>query len=116
MPVVSEFPFLIVEDNPKKLTESKDNNSLKEGIQMSTTGKLFLAGLAAWIVGRASKLKIRGTQNEVAAITSALKSSRRFQDELKKPGATVQSVMNALNIKNLRGREFERVLGIPWPL
>ena len=105
-----KLPFLI--------TESSENigNFLQEGIELSTTGKLFLAGLSAWIVGRAAKLRIRGTEEEVKAIAGALLSSRKFQDELSKPGASVKDVINSLNIKNLKGREFEKALGIPWPL
>jgi len=119
MPISSEFPFLMVEDRKESLEESKKdkkNNLIEEGIQLSTTGKIFLGGLAAWMVGKASNLRVRGTQQEVTAIANALRSSRRFQDELKKPGATVKSVMNLLNLSRLKGREFERVLGIPWPL
>lgn len=116
MPVYKDLPFLIVEEVEEPLRESIHANPLNEGLGLSTTGKLFLAGLAAWIVGRASKLRVRGTKKEITAIAGALRSSRRFQDELKKPGASVQSVMQKLNIKRLKGRAFERVLGVPWPL
>lgn len=116
MPIYKDLPFLIVEEVDEPLRESIQANSLTEGIGLTTTGKLFLAGLAAWIVGRASKLRVRGTKNEITAIAGALRSSRRFQDELKKSGATVQSVMQRLNIKSLKGKAFERVLGVPWPL
>lgn len=116
MPIYEEFPFLEVEiiEGEDSLNESK---LVQEGkLKMSVTGKLFLAGLSAWIVGRASRLRIRGTKREIKAIAGALRSSKRFQDELKRPGATVGSVMEKLKVKNLRGKEFERVLGVPWPL
>lgn len=112
-----DLPFLIIEEVDEPLRESiREKGSLTEGIKLTTTGKLFLAGLSAWIVGRASRLRVRGTKNEIVAIADALRSSRRFQEELKKPGATVQSVMQLLNIKNLKGKAFEQVLGVPWPL
>jgi hypothetical protein len=114
MPIYSDLPFLIVEEVEEPLNESV--KPLKEGIGLSTTGKLFLAGLAAWIVGRSSKLKIRGTKSEIRAVAEALRSSRRFQEELKKPGASVKSVMAKLNVKNIKGKQFQRVLGVPWPL
>jgi hypothetical protein len=43
-------------------------------------------------------------------------ASRRFQDELNRHGATVESVMQKLNLKHASAREFERILGVPWPL
>ncbi len=101
------MPFLIVEET---------NHSMVSELRVSTLGKIFLAGLAASIVGRASGLKIRGNPNQIKAIANALRSSRRFQDELRRSGATVDSVMQKLNLKNARGREFERILGVKWPI
>ncbi|MEK6932442.1 MAG: hypothetical protein AABW56_01455 [Nanoarchaeota archaeon] len=83
--------------------------------KLSTTGKLFLAGLAAWIVARPTRLKIRGTPEEVKALSEALSSSKVFQDELRKPGATVDSVIEKLGLMHARGKKFESILGIPWP-
>jgi len=84
--------------------------------KLSTIGKLFLAGSAAWILGRASHLRIKGTPAEIDALANALKASKVFRDELKKPGATVDSVMDKLGLKHARGKEFERITKIPWPL
>lgn len=93
---------------------------LNEGIfgdyTISTVGKIFLAGVAAWLVGRASRLKVRGTPDEVEVLKNALMASKKFQEELRRPGATVQSVMDRLQLKNISAQEFERKLGIPFPL
>lgn len=43
-------------------------------------------------------------------------ASKKFQDELRKPGASMQSVIDKLNIKNASARDFERILGVRWPL
>ena len=83
---------------------------------LSLTGKLMLASLGAWLVGKLSNVKIRGSKDEIEIIASALLSSKKFQDELKKPGASVQSVIDKLRVKNMSASEFEKVLGIPWPL
>lgn len=72
--------------------------------------------MGAWFVGHATRTKLRGTSEEINAVAAALLSSRKFQDELNRPGATVESVMEKLNIKNMSAREFERVFGTPWPL
>jgi len=85
-------------------------------LRLNLLGKVLFAAIAAAIVGRTTNLKIRGTQEEIEAVASAMMASRRFQDELNRPGATVESVMQQLGLKHASAREFERILGVPWPL
>lgn len=83
--------------------------------KLSPTGKLFIAGIAAWLIGQKTRLKIRGTKEEIDALTNALIASRQFQHELKRPGATADSVLVKLGLKNASVREFEELTGIPFP-
>jgi hypothetical protein len=85
-------------------------------LKLNLLGKIFFASVAAWLVGKAVNLKIRGTPDEVQAVSNAMMASRRFQDELGRSGATVESVMQKLGLKHASAREFERILGVPWPL
>lgn len=85
-------------------------------LKLNLLGKIFFVTAAAWLVGRAVNMKIRGTPDEVQAVANAMMASRRFQDELNRPGATIESVMQKLNLKHASAREFERILGVPWPL
>lgn len=85
-------------------------------LHVNLLGKLFFATVGAWLVGKTTNVLLRGTQTEVQAVTNAMLASRRFQDELKRPGATIQSVMDKLNLKHASAQEFERTLGVPWPL
>lgn len=84
--------------------------------RLSTTGKLFIAGVAAWLIGQKTRLKIRGSKAEVEKLAAALVASRKFQNELKRPGATAQSVIQKLGLKNATVKDFERMTGIPWPM
>jgi len=96
-----------------------DNGSLLLGVAestLSTTGKLFFAGLAGWVLGESAGLKIRASSEQADALTSALLESRRFMEELDKPGATVESVIERLRLKNASAVEFERITGVRWPL
>lgn len=93
--------------------EKKEN--LNE-LRMNLLGKVFFATLGAWLVGKFVNTKLRGSASEIEAIGNALASSKRFQDELNRPGATVDSVVQKLGIKHMSASEFERVLGVPWPL
>jgi hypothetical protein len=83
---------------------------------MNIVGKLFLASVAAWLVGKVVNTKLRGSPREIQAVADAMLASKRFQDELHRTGATVDSVMNKLNLKHASAAEFERILGVKFPL
>jgi hypothetical protein len=85
-------------------------------LHVGLLGKIFFATVGAWLVGKATNTKLRGTQTEVQTVANAMLASKKFQDELRKPGASVQSVMDKLNLKHATAVEFERILGVPWPL
>jgi hypothetical protein len=98
---------------------SKDSNKksvLTEDLYFNTTGKIFLASLGAWMVGKYVNTKLKGNRNEVSAVADALLSSRRFQDELNRPGASVESVVEKLRVKEMSASTFERVFGVKWPM
>jgi hypothetical protein len=98
------------------MKSTSDAENLFEGGYLNLTGKILLASLGAWLVGKVVNTKLRGNQDEITAVSNALMASRRFQEELRKPGASVQSVIEKLRIKQMSASEFERVLGVPWPL
>jgi hypothetical protein len=83
---------------------------------MNTMGKLFFATLGAWVAGKIVNTKIRGSEEQIQAVKNALLASKRFQAELNKPGATIDSVIHKMNIKDMSAKEFERVFGVKWPL
>jgi hypothetical protein len=85
-------------------------------LQLNMVAKLFFAAVAGWLVGRAVNTKVRGTPAEIDAVAKAMLASKRFQDEMQKPGASVEGVMQQLSMKHASTREFENLLGIPWPL
>lgn len=85
-------------------------------LKLNLLGKIFFAAVGAWLVGKAVNLKIRGTPQEVQAVANAMMASRTFQNELSRSGATVETVMQKLGLKHASAREFERILGVPWPL
>lgn len=89
---------------------------VNETLRISTVGKLFLAGLAGYVLGRRTNLRVKGTAEELEAVKNALLASRRFREEMMKPGATVDGVIEKLQLKKATAADFERILGIPWPL
>lgn len=92
------------------------DDTLVTELHVNVMGKIFWATLAAALVGKIVSTKIRGSRSQIDAVTNALISSRAFQDELSRPGATVDSVIEKLHIKQMSARDFRSKFGIDWPL
>lgn len=97
---------------------SQSDHNLKpiNELKLNLLGKVFFVAVAGWLVGKATNLKLRGSHEEIQAVANAMMASRTFQDELSRSGASVDSVMDRLGLKHASAKEFERILGIPWPL
>jgi len=97
-------------------------------LKMSWAGKLFFASLAAYLgTGfyqgyKAAKnaprlpIKIRGSKQQIKAVMDAITSSRAFQAEISRSGATIESVIQKLKLKDLNKQQFEKITGKRWPL
>ena len=101
---------------PEPIMPSVDEGFFSDNFGVSVTGKVFLAAVAASLLGKISNVRVRGTQEQIDALKDALMASREFQDELERPGATVQQVMDKLQLKNISAEEFERRFGVPFPI
>lgn len=109
---------------PIKATEKKSETpdteeDLLEGL--SWAGKLFFAGAAAYILGKGMQkmklpIKVRGRPDQMRAVIDAIASSKRFQQELNRPGATIDSVIDKLQLRNLTKSKFQQITGKPWPI
>jgi len=124
------------------MTKEKNEEILKE-YKLSWAGKLFFAGVAAKLAGHTLKkmaakmrgelkeqeepetdedfadmfpFKLQGTSEEIQAVVDVIKASKEYQEEIYKECATVESVMQKLNIQNLAKQAFEQATGKPWPL
>jgi hypothetical protein len=91
--------------------------------ELSWVGKMFFAGLAGAIggtfaqaVGIKLPFKLRGSQSQIKAITDAVMATKEFQQEIARSGATVESVIRKLNLKNISRERFEQFTGHSWPL
>lgn len=113
----------IITEAPIKPKGQEQLNELK----MSWAGKLFFAGIAAWLGGTAYKgvksgkapklpIKIRGSKEQIKAVMDAITSSKAFQDEINKPGATIEGVIQKLKLKDVNRQNFERITGKKWPI
>lgn len=98
-----------------ELGEENTSSSLLEE-EFSFTGKILLGLMGAAFLQGFTGANVRGTPRQINAIVDVMMTSKRFQDELRRPGATVDSVIDKLGLKNASASHFERVLGIKWPL
>lgn len=102
-----------METSPPTLTEAP----LVSYFKLSTVGKLFFASvLSGILLGKKSPFKLRATPVQVKAMTNAILASKAFQEEMKAPGATVESVITKLNLRHLTAADFERLTNRPFPL
>lgn len=84
---------------------------------LSPVGKLFFASLLAWIAhDTVMNWKVRGDPGKLEALARAIVASKRFQEEINKPGATVDSVISKLNIKNMTASQFHNLTGYTLPI
>ena len=88
-----------------------------EQVELTPIGKLVFTGVIGWITAN-SKLNwnIKGDEKNVAALTKAVIASKAFHDEISRPGATVESVIEKMNEKAFAAKEFEETTGRRWPL
>lgn len=100
--------------------KQKSKKPINERVDsLSTTGKIFFAAMAAYLAGKNSSgafLKVRGTPEELRAISDALAASKALQDEINNPSATIDSVINKLNAKNNASEAFLKLTNKIWPL
>ena len=82
--------------------------NILEAIVEATVGSL--------LIGRSTSVRLRGSKVELDALARAVNSCTRFQEELARPGVTVESAMRLLDEKREAIREFERVVHVRWPL
>jgi hypothetical protein len=89
---------------------------MKRRIFESTHEAALFTALGSVLVDNNAKINIRGSHREMSALTSALESTQRFQQELYSPSATVESVMKAYESRTAAARSFESLFGVRWPL
>jgi len=85
-------------------------------LHLNLTGKLLLASIGSWLVGKAVNTSIRGTVDEVESVKKAMIATKILHEELRRPGASVESIVSKMKDKNSAAQDFENLFGIPWPL
>ena len=112
-----------------------DKKQLNE-VRLSFSGKLFFAAVAAKLAAYGLRklagsmeeqtesqdeaaswpFKLTGTPEQLAAVVDVIKSSKEFQEALNEEGATVETVIQKLNDRNVSKQEFQEKTGKIWPL
>lgn len=74
----------------------------------------YLTYKASEIHGRASRNLVRGEKAK-QKIAAALRKSPIIQ-QMTEQGFSNKEIMDQLGLRTARGKDFEQVTGIPWPL
>jgi hypothetical protein len=61
-------------------------------------------------------IKLRGKPEQIRAVTDAITASKEYQREIKKPGASVESVIQKLNLRNMSKERFRELTGKNFPI
>lgn len=82
-------------------------------------GKLFLGGMTLKVADVAlQQAKMRKDLEKPGAteiLAQALESSVVWKDEISKPGATPENVVEKLGLLNTTIDGFEKITGVSWP-
>lgn len=78
--------------------------------------KIFLASLSPALRGAPLGAKVVGTPEQVSAITEVVVASRDLLNVSEREDATVSSVVEAIERRNLAADRFFDVVGFRWPM
>lgn len=107
-------------------------------IRLSWSGKLLMAAIATRLAAYGMRklagsmeeqtepqeeeaqanfpFKLQGTPEQLTAVMNVVQASKEFQEEMVRPGATVESTIQKLNARNIAKTEFKENTGYDWPL
>lgn len=94
----------------------KDITKMENCTKKSLLENIFFASAAAGFVGKNINVKLRGTKEELSAITTAISTANCFNEELNRADATVSSIMQKLSEKQKAANECRRIFGASWLL
>lgn len=83
-------------------------------MSITLTALATLAGYAGHITGVVQKERIK-TKDDADKIADALRRSEIFNNYVKL-GYPVIEIIEKMDIRHARGKEFEDKTGVPWPL
>lgn len=90
-------------------------------IKLSFSGKMFLGGIALDVakatydvITQANKPEIFTTE-QISVMKREIYYSKKFQAELAKPGATVDSVIALFGVSNLTSAKYTQITGKAVP-
>lgn len=98
------------------VTNKLERQILLKEINKNHDGGLF-AAVAGWITKNSKqKIVLKGSAEQVAAVQSAMLSTKNFHESLQNPAANLNVIAEALQKKHDSAENFERTFGISWVL
>lgn len=101
----------------KVIEVSAEDTPFLKNAELSTLGKIFFASfLNSMNTGKKSPFRISGDRDKIAVLMKVSQCTKDFHDEIKKPEATIDSVIRAMDLKNIEAKNFYNTFKFPWPL
>jgi hypothetical protein len=86
-------------------------------MNVNISGKILFGTLACALEnGGMTNLKIQGDPIKIISFIKVLLATKNYQNELKEPFASIESISTKLIEKNQAAKEFELIMGVAWPL
>lgn len=76
----------------------------------------FYSTLCAWLVGENFDVSLKGSKEQVEALTEAYASTMNFHNAIISSEQQLDVIMRLLGEKHVAAEKFERVFDVSWPL
>ena len=76
----------------------------------------FYSILCAWLVGENFDVSLKGSSEQVEALTEAYNSTMNFHNAVVCGTSQLSEIMRLLGEKHVATEKFERLFNVSWPL
>lgn len=98
------------------MNNNNRENETTKSVKHVFTSKILLASAMSWLSGQGTNVKFRGSVDETKVFVDVLLATKSFHNAVNQPEITLENLMSKLRTKQEKAFQFERKLGIPWPL
>jgi hypothetical protein len=76
----------------------------------------FYSTLCAWLVGENFDVSLKGSKEQIEALTEAYASTMNFHNAVVGGNSQLSEIMRLLGEKHVAAQKFERLFDVSWPL
>ena len=97
------------------MEHKKKTINLSELSTNKTVQNDLFENVASWLVDSSAESSVLiGTKKRIETVTAVMAASKKFQNELSNPTATLTSINEKLDLKHQAANSFFEVFGVKW--